>query len=110
MLIISLDWKAYYWETDVDKKKELKKHLLDVQVPFYFSRFEKILEGTPGAYLFGDHYTWADLHIANTVSFIDETVEPGLLNGYPNLKRFSETVFNIPNVKAWIAKRPKTSR
>ncbi|ODM96901.1 Glutathione S-transferase [Orchesella cincta] len=103
-------WRSYYWESDAAKKEELKNILLNVQVPFYYSKFEKIVEASKGDYLLGTNYTWADLHIAHTVSFIDKTVKPGLLDDYPKLKKFSETVFNIPKVKAWIEKRPKTER
>ncbi|ODM59414.1 Glutathione S-transferase [Orchesella cincta] len=80
------------------KKEELKNILLNVQVPFYYSKFEKIVEASKGDYLLGTNYTWADLHIAHTVSFIDKTVKPGLLDDYPKLKKFSETVFNIPKL------------
>ncbi|CAL8137129.1 unnamed protein product [Orchesella dallaii] len=105
-----MNWRAYYWEENATRREELKNVLLNVQVPFYFSKFEKILEASKGDYLLGTNYTWADLHIANTVSFIDETCKPGLLDDYPRLKKFSETVFNIPRVKSWIEKRPITER
>lgn len=109
-MIFRLDWSNYFWETDEARKAELKKILLEREIPFYFSRFEKIISTSEGDFLLGKHYTWCDLHIAHTVTSLDETVKPGLLNEYPILKKFTEAVFNIPKVKFWIEKRPKTER
>jgi glutathione S-transferase len=102
------DWRSYFWESDAEKKETLKKEFLDVQVPNYLSKFEKIVEKSDGEFLLGKNYTWADLHIAHTLAFYEETVSTTVLDSYPNLKKFKDSVFEIPQVKKWVQERPQT--
>lgn len=102
-------WRAFHFLEDEEKKAELKKQFLEVQVPACFSKFEKILEKSGGVFLLGETYSWADLHIAHTLSFFEETVSPDTLKGYPKLLKFKEAVFNIPQIKKWVEERPKTN-
>jgi glutathione S-transferase len=68
------------------------------------------LKKNGGEFLLGKDYTWADLHIAHNLEFFEDTVDPNVLEGYAKLKQFKESVFNIPKVKEWVKKRPKTDR
>jgi len=86
----------------------LKKEFMEKQIPTYFPKFEKIVEESDGYFLLGKNYTWADLHIAHTLAFYEETVDPEILAPYPNLKQLVKAVFEIPQIQAWVEKRPKT--
>jgi len=109
MMDTRAQWKAFYFEADESKKAEMKKKFLETDVPNCFSRFEKILEKSGGDYLLGGKVCWADLHIAHTLAFYETTVDPGVMKGYPKLLKFKEAVFNIPEIKEWVEKRPENS-
>jgi len=109
MMDLRAHWRAYFWESDENKKAELKKQFLETQVPNCLSKFEKILEKSDGAFLLGKDHTWADHHIAHTMAFYEETVDPEVLKGYPNILKFKDAVFNIPQIKKWVEERPKTN-
>jgi hypothetical protein len=53
--------------------------------------------------------TWADLLIGEYLSRLNEPDWlPGLVDSYPRLKALMENVYTLPNIKAWVAKRPQT--
>lgn len=51
--------------------------------------------------------TWADLGLANSLDGLKK-FKPDFLDNYPFLNEYVERIMNLPNIKAWIAKRPKT--
>ena len=75
----------------------------------YLAKFEKILETSGGPFLLGKHYTWADLHIGHTLAFFEETVDPNILKSdYLKILKLKDSVFDIPQIKKWVAERPQT--
>ena len=69
---------------------------------------EKLLSKNGGKFFVGKDVTWADLEVAN---FWDAMVLRGLpLDFGPNknLEAHFKAIMELPNIKAWIEKRPKT--
>jgi len=110
MMDLRTEWKAFFWEPDQERQAVLKKTLTEVSFPKFFAKFEKIVESSDGEFLLGKTVTWADLHIAHNLEFYRDTVQKECLDGYPNLQKFSASVFNIPRIKAWVEKRPKSDK
>jgi len=80
--------------------KTLKSRFLDV--------FESIAKANGGKHLVGASLTWADIYLAHLMDQWMNLFGVDLVEGYPSLKNVKETVVNKPQIKAWIAKRPKT--
>jgi glutathione S-transferase len=110
MMDLRDEWKAYFKEDDQERRAVLKKSLLDVALPKYLPKFESIIKNSEGEFLLGNNVTWADLHIAHTLQNLKDTVIEFCLDDYPNLQKFTDAVFNIPKIKTWVEKRPKTER
>ena len=86
----------------------LKKDVLEPATKKHLPFFANALKKNGSGYLIGDSVTWADLAVA---SFVDDLLEtaPDTVDAFPELKTYKEKIFNIPNVKAWIDKRPITA-
>lgn len=93
-------------EQDETKKGELKKAFLETTIPKYFTMFEAQVNAEEGPYMVGKKISWLDIQMAHFLEFF-EGPEPGLVDdAYPGLKKLRETVFAVPQIKAWINKRP----
>lgn len=92
-------------EQDETKKAELRKAFLETSAPKYFAKFEEQVNANEGNYMVGDKISWLDLQLAHFLEFF-EGMEAGILDGYPGLKKLRQTVFEVPQIKAWIDKRP----
>jgi len=102
------EWRKHFTEQDETKKAELKKNFDENVVPKYLSKFEAQIAANGGPYLVGKRVSWIDLQLAHFLEFF-EVQAPALLDSYSNLKKLKETVFEIPQIKAWIEKRPVTA-
>jgi len=102
------EWRKHFMEQDETKKAELKKNFDEVVVPKYLSKFDAIVAANGGQYLVGKRVSWVDLQMAHFLDFFSIS-SPALLDNYENLKKLKETVFEIPQIKAWIEKRPVTA-
>ncbi|GAB6028477.1 hypothetical protein CHUAL_002636 [Chamberlinius hualienensis] len=102
-------FKPYMFETDAEKKKEIGLKLMNEHLPNYMKHFERLLTANKGGkgYFVGDKLTWADIAVATAIHPLLERV-PVALDDHPLLKEFYERIYGLPNIKAWIAKRPKT--
>jgi len=50
--------------------------------------------------------TWADLFFVAVLDYLNFMATIDLLEGRPNLKALKEKVLEVPQIKAWVAKRP----
>jgi len=103
-----LEWRKHFAEQDETKKAELKKNFDENVVPKYLTKFEAQITANGGAFLVGKRISWIDLQLAHFLEFF-EAQAAALLDSFPNLKKLKETVFEIPQIKAWIEKRPVTA-
>ncbi|XP_064618073.1 glutathione S-transferase-like [Liolophura sinensis] len=94
-----------------EAKAEIKRILIEVDGPRILGHFERCLESNKSGYLVGDSLTWADVVVASYLdSFIDRiSPEFGeLLEKFPKIRAHLDKVRAIPQIAAFIAKRPKT--
>lgn len=52
----------------------------------------------------GKKLTWADINVADKLQIIEDDVDPTVLEGYPNLKKFKNAVLSLPKIKAYVEK------
>jgi glutathione S-transferase len=105
-----LGFLPLYLEKDPEKLQEKKIEITKLVREKYFGKFEDILKanGDSGR-LVGKSLTWADIYLAHVLNNAEIVNDIKLLSDdYPALKKLSETVFSVPQIKAWIEKRPKT--
>lgn len=96
------------WEAEDAKKLKIKNNVLDKTVPTFFTKIEADLKTSGGKFLVGENYTWCDFVLAHYSSVFESFVDETLLDNYPTIKSHQKNVFNIPQIKDWIAKRPVT--
>ncbi|KAM9330505.1 hematopoietic prostaglandin D synthase-like [Gastrophryne carolinensis] len=70
-----------------------------------FSALEKTL-GDKNWFV-GDNVTWADFYL-DTCTDMLEHFKPDLMNAFPKLLALKKRVQEIPEIAAWIKKRPET--
>jgi len=103
---------TFFFEKDEAKKAEAKKKYVDEQLPSYLTLLEKLLVANQGGAKFfvGSELTWADLSFINFVgwSAMAGADPSNVLAKFPKLAALKEKVEKVPNIAAWIAKRPKT--
>lgn len=95
-------------EKDAVKKAAIRDHFITVQVPKYFSTFDKNLADNGGKYLVGNCITWIDFFAAYYFDFIENIVALSILDDYPHVKFYTKSILNIPQIKHWIEIRPVT--
>nr|QJE50396.1 glutathione S-transferase sigma [Diaphanosoma celebensis]QST14966.1 GSTsigma1g protein [Diaphanosoma celebensis] len=98
-----------YMEQDPVKKQELMvSYINDVVIP-HAQIIEKHLANNATGFLVGSQVTWADLSYFSWFSFLQNKMGHVLkLNDTPHLKKLIEHIGNVPSIKEWIEKRPKT--
>ncbi|XP_049825740.1 glutathione S-transferase-like [Aethina tumida] len=99
-------FRKYTFETNPEKKMELKKKLDDEILPFYLTRIEEQIKNN-GGFLVGGHLTWADLFVVAHIDSFIQKYEQDVTIGRPNLKKLKEHVLSLDNIKEYISQRPK---
>ncbi|KAL6268616.1 hypothetical protein P5V15_001748 [Pogonomyrmex californicus] len=96
---------TYYWEQDTAFKAKLKETAFQ-KLPFYLDKFEAQVKKN-GGYFVGGKLSWADLLWTAYTDYLNSIVND-LNKDHPELKKLVEKVRALPNIKAYIEKRPKT--
>lgn len=96
-----------FFEPDAAKKEEKKAAVISDQAPFYLSRFDDQVKKN-GGYLVNGQLTWADLHFVATLQVTCDMLGKDVVASHANLAAHREKILNLPNIKAWVAKRPTT--
>lgn len=104
--LLILEWIKFFFEKDPTKKAELKQEFISTPAPKYLSRLNTLQYENDGKFLVGKSLTWADIYISNMLVKLEDTVDQGILNGYPHLRKLKEAVFSEPKIKAWVDMRP----
>ncbi|XP_070548538.1 S-crystallin SL11-like [Ptychodera flava] len=97
-----------FFEKDEAKKTELKTEY-GKKLTATLASLEKILTANNGGdgFFVGDGVSVADLSFFAQVEFTSPSA-PNLLDAYPKLKALNARVAALPNIAAWLEKRPKT--
>lgn len=83
----------------------MRKDLLEIHIPKYFSKFEQLLEESGGKYIAGSVLTYADLVIANFMDVATDLIAPDILDDYPGLQALKDFVFAMPPIKQFCETR-----
>ena len=95
------------FEKDEEKKKEMAEKFVQEQLTPFMKNLAEALKDNGGQWLVGDDITYADISMAQLLNSIDK-FHPGVLESKaPLLYKHKEKVLALPNIKAWISKRPK---
>ncbi|KZC09848.1 PREDICTED: glutathione S-transferase-like [Dufourea novaeangliae] len=97
---------ASYYETNEDVKAE-KRKIAEELVPYYLERLDAQVKNN-GGYFVGGALTWADLTFVALLDYFKFAWGSDITEKYENLKQLKEKVQNLPAIKSWIEKRPKT--
>jgi len=105
-----LVFRDFAREPSIAKKALMRKDLLELHFPKYFTKFAELLDSSEGDWIAGATLTYADLALANFFDVAEDMVNPDVLKDYPTLKRLKDEVFEIPQIKEWIAFSRKTTQ
>lgn len=94
-------------EQDPIRKEEMKAKLLKETIPFYLSKFEKIVAANNG-FSVGTEITWCDFVFAVSLENFELIFGKASLDRYPALKKLKAKIYAIPSIAEWVAKRPVT--
>ncbi|XP_050311806.1 glutathione S-transferase-like [Anthonomus grandis grandis] len=89
-------------ETDPDKIKEIKQ-----QAANFLKKFDEAIASNPAGLLVGSKVTWADLYFAAS---LPNTIErhPDIAKPFSALTSLIKQINNLPSIKEWLEKRPKS--
>jgi glutathione S-transferase len=106
---IRSEWRKFFMEQDAAKKEIIKQEFISAIVPKYFSKIEAAKERNGGQFLVGQKLSWADILFVHFIDMMETTVDPDVIKNYPKIAELRKNVLEIPNIKAWIEKRPQTA-
>nr|WOZ07757.1 glutathione S-transferase GSTs2 [Agrotis ipsilon] len=90
-------------EQDPEKKKNMRKELLEETIDYFFSRLEKQLVENGG--YFGEKLSWAEFVLCGIVEASNLFLDTEIEKKYPTVKEVIEKIRNLPGVKEYIAAR-----
>uniref|UniRef100_A0A1B6KRC4 glutathione transferase n=1 Tax=Graphocephala atropunctata TaxID=36148 RepID=A0A1B6KRC4_9HEMI len=95
----------YHYEQDPEKKESIKGPLFKETVPFYLKKLEALIKENNG-YLANGKLSWADLYFGSVSDYLNYMFGSEITDGYPSFKALKEKVYALPQIKAWLDKRP----
>uniref|UniRef100_A0A1B6LE73 glutathione transferase n=2 Tax=Graphocephala atropunctata TaxID=36148 RepID=A0A1B6LE73_9HEMI len=96
------------WEANEEIKKTKKETYIKETLPFYMEKLDAVVKEN-GGYLANKKLSWVDFVFASVTEFLSYATDvPDATADYPNLHALREKIFNMPQIKKWIAKRPNT--
>ncbi|XP_078037760.1 uncharacterized protein LOC144470457 [Augochlora pura] len=97
---------VYYWEQDLSFKAKLKDIVFQ-KLPVYLDKLNEQVKKNGGHFVAGK-LTWPDLLWAAYAETMSTITETEVNKNHPELQKLVETVRALPNIKSYLAKRPKT--
>jgi len=97
----------YNYEQNAEIKSKMYDSLINETIPFYVDRFEKNVSDNNGYFLNGK-LSWPDLYFVSILDYLYSIIKVDLIVGRPYLTALKQKVLDIPQIKSWISKRPKT--
>ncbi|XP_017777598.1 PREDICTED: glutathione S-transferase-like [Nicrophorus vespilloides] len=105
------DLKQVLWqlrtEQDPIKKEERKAKLMRETIPYYLSKFEKIVSENNGLSV-GSGITWCDFVFAVSLENFEAIFGKSSLDYYPAMKSLKNRIYALPSIAEWVARRPHT--
>ncbi|XP_066602106.1 glutathione S-transferase-like [Prorops nasuta] len=97
---------AYHYESN-EEAKSVRLEAAKELVPFYLERLDAQVKKNDG-YLVGGALTWADLVFVALLDYLNFMMKSDIIENYDQLKQLQKKVLEIPNIKAWVEKRPQS--
>jgi len=91
---------------DSKEKDDKNKKTIEANKTRFYDVFDSIIKSNGGSHLVGDKLTWADLWLAYSVDQFEIILGVNIAEGRENVNKLKEDVMNIPQIKAWLDKRP----
>lgn len=98
---------AWHYEAIPVAKEAKFDPLFKEIVPYYLERLDAQVKAN-GGYFVGGAVSWADLVFVGTLEYINFMTKFDITEKYENLKQLNSKILDLPNIKAWVAKRPVT--
>uniref|UniRef100_A0A6G1SAB0 glutathione transferase n=1 Tax=Aceria tosichella TaxID=561515 RepID=A0A6G1SAB0_9ACAR len=93
----------------IPESKAAKEGPLKEQIPFYLEKFEKMVKEN-GGYLVNGKLTWGDIYFVAPLKYFKGIAGFDFLEKYPGLQELVKKVESIPQIAAYISKRPSNPR
>ncbi|KAL9962484.1 hypothetical protein ACROYT_G031589 [Oculina patagonica] len=101
-----------HFERDEAKKEELTKDMLENTLPTRLQKFETILKdrNEGKGFFVGDKLSYPDIDFFDLMNIFTrgEPTVPEQLHKFPLLVEHYKRVLEVPGIKAWVEKRPKS--
>ncbi|CAI6346405.1 unnamed protein product [Macrosiphum euphorbiae] len=91
-----------------ESKAEKYVTLINEIIPLYMNKFENIVSENDGYFVNGK-LSCADIYFAAIIDFFSYLGKVDLLENRPKLQALKKKIYEIPQIKSWIAKRPAFS-
>jgi len=95
------------YANDPNEESKAAKYgpLVNETIPFYMDKFESMVGENNGYFVNGKLY-WVDLFFVSILDYMNYMAKVDLLEGRPKLQALKEKVLAVPQIKAWVEKRP----
>jgi len=97
------------YELQGEEKDKKKKKILEETIPKFLVKINEDLEKNGGEFLVGKDITWADFVLASYMESTEDLLQEPITSKYEAIAAHREKIFRIPEIKAWIVKRPETA-
>lgn len=98
---------AYYYESDAKIKEPKYEPLVKETIPYFLERLDAQVKKN-GGYFIGGQVTWADLFFVGILDYMSAMAKFNIIEKYQHLVELKDKILNIPNIKAWVDKRPES--
>ncbi|KAH9633640.1 hypothetical protein HF086_010878 [Spodoptera exigua] len=90
-------------ETDPEKKKKLKRVIMDETIDFFFSRLDKDLKENGG--YFSGKLSWVEFVLCGLVEASNYFLDTELEKKYPRVEAIIKHIKSLPGVKEYVEAR-----
>nr|AEB91974.1 glutathione S-transferase sigma 2 [Locusta migratoria] len=104
---LRLKMASFAYENDPSIKEKKKAPVVNESLPFLLGRLDNLVKQN-GGHLANGKLSWADLYFVALLDYLNFLTGFDLTKDYPNLSALKRTVLEIPAIKEWVTKRPKT--
>lgn len=96
------------WYEKVAESTVQKLQVAEETAELFIPRLEEMARSN-GGYLVGGKLTWADIALISILEFINFRIGRDVIDKAEQLKALRRKIQGLPQIKAWIDKRPKTN-
>ena len=99
-----------HFEKDEERKAQLKKKLVEEDIPKYWGILEGMCKknNSDQGWIYGNKPTYADLNIYVALEFIQKGAPLTFLENFPAVSKLKTAVESLPNIAEWLKNRPDT--